>query len=186
MQATTMRETQINIRLGPDEKKQFDVVADHLGVNIPTMLRLLVKHAAQDLARKRRLAWQDDEPSWERDKRYAAFLVPLVNRFMLEVIPDDAKRTFTIHSPRVPPVGARGPLTLEETIEALENWEGGDILRIDPFTRVVTYSPSRSGRVEEAVPSADAVDEATWTAIEQWKKKNEAPEANAKKKATRR
>ena len=38
-----MRDTQLNLRLSPDERERFDRVAEHYGVNMANMIRMLVK-----------------------------------------------------------------------------------------------------------------------------------------------
>jgi hypothetical protein len=176
MQLTSVRETQVNIRLSPEEKACFDRVASHLGLNVPNAIRLLMRRADQDLNDASRATWLAEAPAWERDKILVDWIRERVNRFKLEVLPDDATRTFTISSQRVAPIVTLNGLTRDETIARLEKWEGGDVLRIDPHTRVVTYSPSRNGSIVEEPPPENAVDDVVRAAVKAWQEKQRAEE----------
>lgn len=47
--AVTMRERQLNVRLGPEEGVRFDAVAAHYGLNPQALVRMLVKREADAL-----------------------------------------------------------------------------------------------------------------------------------------
>lgn len=159
MTTTEMREHQINIRLTPEEQTRFDRVARHYGLNLPNLVRFLVRREEQDLLEGDRERWKKGAPKWERDKAFIAWLVPIVNLMKLNVQFDERTRTVTIESPLVPPVQKLEGLQPFEAIDALASWPKGDIIRIDPHSRVVSYVPRGSGRVEEKAPPPEAVDD---------------------------
>ncbi len=49
MQADTMRETQMNVRLTADEAARVAAVAEHYGLSGPNLVRMLIKREADAL-----------------------------------------------------------------------------------------------------------------------------------------
>ena len=50
MSEVIMRERQLNIRLSEEESRRVDFVAEHYGLNVAALLRMLVKREADALA----------------------------------------------------------------------------------------------------------------------------------------
>lgn len=59
MTVDIVREKQLNIRLNSDEEARFQRLADHFGVSVPTMVRMLVKEKERELG----LGSVDSKPS---------------------------------------------------------------------------------------------------------------------------
>lgn len=170
MNATTMRETQINIRLNEEEHARFKRVADLHGLTIPGAIRLLMQRADEEIGARGRKAWLAAEPQWERDKKLVAWFAQKSNA-RVEIRPNDVTRTFVIAQGRPFPENPTPPLTPDQAIEMLSTWPKGDILMVDPHALVVTYSPSRSGRVEVAEPPEDALDATRLEALRRWRQR---------------
>jgi hypothetical protein len=115
-----MRDKSLSMRLSPEEWARFEAVAEHYGLPVAFMIRMLVK--------KEELAIQTTGPAsgdarWEFVKREAIALMPMVQLPRLRVSFDERTRTIVLSDGRVTRLVRNG----ESAWHALTAWPGSQL-----------------------------------------------------------
>ncbi len=117
-----MRDKTLNMRLTPEEWERFEAVAEHYGLPVPFMLRMLVK--------KEETAIQTGVPSavdtrWESLKREAVSLLPATGVPRLRASFDERTRTIVLSDGKVTRLVRGG----ESAWFALASWPGSQLVQ---------------------------------------------------------
>jgi hypothetical protein len=108
------------MRLSPEEWERFEAVADHYGLPVPFMVRMLVRREEMAI---RATADAAGDPRWEFVKREALALLPLAQLSRLRVSFDERSRTIVVSDGKVTRLVRNG----ESASGAIAKWPGSQL-----------------------------------------------------------
>jgi hypothetical protein len=114
-----MRDKTISMKLTPEEWARFEMVADHYGLPVAFMLRMLVKRELTAI----QMGPTAGEARWEFVKREAVRLLPMVQNPRLRVSFDERTKTLVLSDGKVTRLVRGG----ESAWFALAAWPGSQL-----------------------------------------------------------